>query len=97
MPRENERVEIVAQVFIDAASGRHEARVSDISVGGCYIDSIFSVKVGEAIRFELVHTDGQRLAFTGEVAYCFEGIGFGVRFTEITDEQKMFLEAIVRK
>ena len=96
MPRTHERKNFVAQIVLESASGRREARVSDISIGGCYVDSILSVSVGEEVSFDLVHPNGGRLPFTAEVAYHFDGIGFGVRFTNLNEEQKLFLERIIR-
>jgi len=96
MPRVHERVNFIAQIELESASGKREVRVTDLSVGGCYIDSIMSVKVDEPLKFDLVHPKGGRLPFTGAVAYHFDGVGFGVRFTDINEEQKLFLSRIVR-
>jgi hypothetical protein len=96
MPRVHERVNFIAQIDLESSSGKREVRVTDISVGGCYIDSIMSVSVDEPLKFDLVHPKGGRLPFTGAVAYHFDGVGFGVRFTNMNDEQKLFLSRIVR-
>ncbi len=96
MPRKEERKEFVAEIILESASGRREARISDISAGGCYVDTIVGVRDGETVKFDLVHPRGERLPFTGEVAYRFEGVGFGVKFTDLTDEQKLFLERILK-
>lgn len=96
MPRVHERVDFLAQIELDSASGMREVRVTDISEGGCYIDSIVSVRVDDPLKFDIVHPNGGRLSFTGAVAYHFDGVGFGVRFTDITEEQRLFLSRIVR-
>ncbi|MBD0326701.1 MAG: PilZ domain-containing protein, partial [Pyrinomonadaceae bacterium] len=36
--REEERVPVSLEVAWEGGSGRHQARVSDISLGGCYLD-----------------------------------------------------------
>jgi hypothetical protein len=69
-------------------------RVTDVSSGGCYVETIVSVQVGEEVKFELNHPDGHSVPFTGTVAYHFEGMGFGVKFTNLNDEQKAFLYRI---
>jgi hypothetical protein len=96
MPREHERVPFLVEIVLESSSGKREARISDISMGGCYVDSIATVRDGEAVAFDLVHPSGQRLPFTGTVSYVLEGFGFGVRFTDLTDEQTVFLTRIVR-
>ncbi|PYS89686.1 MAG: hypothetical protein DMF62_06725 [Acidobacteria bacterium] len=96
MPRENNRIEFRVDCVLESSSGRHEVVIRDIGSGGCYIDSIISVSIGEVIKFELVHPNGGRLPFTGIVAYHFNGLGFGVRFTDLTNEQDLFLQRILR-
>lgn len=82
--------------MLKSASGNCEARISDISMGGCYIDSIASFRVYENVAFDLVHPNGRSLPFTGEISYVLEGFGFGVRFTDLSEEQTVFLERIVQ-
>jgi|SRR5687767_13304736 len=89
--REHDRKPFLAEVVLECASGRRQVRVTDVSVGGCYVETIIGVQVGEEVKFEMKHPDGQFVPFTGEVAYRFEGLGFGVRFTNLNDEQKAFI------
>jgi hypothetical protein len=83
------------EIVMDSASGRREARISDLSTGGCFIDSIVSVTQGEAVAFELVNGEGRSLLFKSEVIYVLPGVGFGVRFTDVTEEQRSFLNELV--
>ena len=92
--REHERTSFLTEMFLEFASGRRQVRVTDVSTGGCYVETIVSVQVGEEVKFELSHPDGHLVPFTGEVAYHFEGSGFGVKFTNLNDEQKAFLYRI---
>ncbi len=92
MPREHERFSLLSEIVLESASGKQQARVSDISAGGCFVDTITQVRVGERILFELVHPNGDRLQFAGEVAYHLSGVGFGLKFVDLSDEQKQFLE-----
>lgn len=95
MPRQHDRVPFLTGIILEFASGRAEARVSDISMGGCFIDTITDARPGEQVRFELVEDNGTRLSFTGKVAYHFEGVGFGVIFTDLDEDQRQFLRRIV--
>lgn len=81
MPREHERVPLVAEVLLEFASGRREVRISDLSEGGCYVETWATVRTGDPVRFEIIlPKGGGKLPVTGEVAYAFDGMGFGVKF-----------------
>lgn len=96
MPRQQERVTYLIEIVLECASGKREARISDLSPGGCYIDSIVAVQEGEPVAFSLNSPTGDTLPFTGEVAYVLDGFGFGVKFTDLTDERKAFLDDIIK-
>jgi hypothetical protein len=95
MPREQERVTYLIEIVLECASGRREARISDLSPGGCYIDSIVAVQEGEPVSFSLSAPSGEML-FTGETVYVLSGNGFGVKFTDLTDERKAFLDQVIK-
>jgi hypothetical protein len=90
MPRTQERTTYFTEIVLESASGRHPARISDISAGGCYIDTIVEVKVGEEIAFEVQRPNGESLKFRGTVAYHFAGMGFGLKYSDLTEEQSHF-------
>ena len=85
MPRQHERVPYLSEIVLDFASGRREARISDLSEGGCYVESWACVGPGDTVRFELQLPSGEAYAVVGEVTYAFEGMGFGVKFLEMDD------------
>ena len=71
---------------MEFASGRREARVSDLSEGGCYVESWAGVRPGDTVQFEMQTPSGETLPLVAEVTYAFEGMGFGVKFLEMDDE-----------
>jgi hypothetical protein len=83
------------EVILECASGKREARISDLSPGGCYVDSIIAVAEGEPVSLSIKTESDEALSFTGEVAYVLNGLGFGVRFTDLTDERKAFLDQVI--
>ena len=89
--REDERKPFFAEAMLEFSSGKYQARISDISLGGCYVDSIASVVEGEAISLSLSFSSGDSQRFDGVIAYVLPGFGFGVRFTGLTEEKKLFL------
>lgn len=95
MPRQNERLQYLEEVELSFSSGKRLARVSDISMGGCYVDSIAAVPVGEPVSIEIARPAGGKLQFSGKVAYVLDGFGFGVQFLDLTADHTEFLERIV--
>jgi hypothetical protein len=90
MPREHERIPYLTEIVLESSSGKRQARISDLGPGGCYIDSIAAVHDGEVVSFDIVMAE-ERMSFSGEVAYTFPGNGFGVRFTDLTDDKREFI------
>ena len=88
MPRQHERVPYLTEVVLEFASGRREARISDLSEGGCYVDSWAGVRPGDTVRFEMQTPAGDLLPLVGEVAYVFEGAGFGLRFLDLGNDTR---------
>ncbi|MFN0279030.1 MAG: PilZ domain-containing protein [Pyrinomonadaceae bacterium] len=92
--RKYERKELTAEAALEFSSGKYDTRVSEIGLGGCYVDSIASVVEGEAIALT-ISSSGESQRFTGEIAYVLPNFGFGIRFTELTEENIAFLHKII--
>ena len=86
------RVPISLDVILDFASGRREARVSDLSLGGCFVDSIVAVSAGEELTVSLRISDAEWLALRGVIVYTFPNTGFGVQFLDLGQEETSLLE-----
>ena len=93
--RDYERKEFFAETVLEFSSGKYQARISDISLGGCYVDSIAAVMAGEVISLTLAVGAGEPQRFTGVVAYLLTGFGFGVRFSDLTAEQIEILRKLI--
>lgn len=97
MPREHERYPHFIEIVLESASGKREARISDVSVGGCFIDSIAGVFVTEPVSFVVKADDGRIIEFAGEVTYIFPGIGFGVKFADLSEEAVEYLNQVIKR
>ena len=95
MPRKEDRFSFLKEVELEFASGKRSARISDISMGGCYIDTIAQVPIGEPLSINIATSDGESMQFNGDVAYVLEGMGFGMEFTDLSDQHRDFLARIV--
>ena len=93
--REGERVPLPLEARLESASGKHPVRISDISLNGCYIETLGQVSVGERVRFEIQVPTGQWMRLSGEVAYTHSNIGFGVRFVGLSDSKRKVLEQLI--
>lgn len=53
------RKAVSLEVRWEGMSGKHMARLCDISLGGCFIDSIWQAEPGEPISFAIMLPRGQ--------------------------------------
>jgi len=90
--RTKKRFEVCLDAIWDGTTGNSQARVTDLSEDGCYVDSISEAVTGEILHLKVQLDDGDLLDLTGEVAHTFPRIGFGLRFVElsVTQRQKLF-------
>ena len=86
--RQHERLSVYLRVRWEGLFGCHEGTVSDISAGGCFILSESQSTLRELIRLEIELHDGEWVKVWGEVTNQFPGVGFGVRYTEVDDEDE---------
>ena len=63
-----------------------QARTSDISVTGCYIDTLNPIPEGSRVRLRIIHHD-ETFEAIGKVVYVSYGLGMGVAFTEVSNEE----------
>lgn len=94
--RRHRRVPALFEVVWEGAAGRYEARTSDLSEGGCFVDTIGQASPGDEIAFRLLLPAGGWLELRGEVTYHCPNAGFGVRFTAVPDEDRRRLAWLVR-
>jgi PilZ domain len=85
--RSQERLEVCLDAVWDG-SGSRSARIADLSEGGCFVDTIGEAYTGELLTFHIQLPDGNWLDLKGEVAHQMRPVGFGLRFVELSDEQR---------
>jgi hypothetical protein len=73
------------------ADTRLNGRVSDLSAGGCYIDTINPFPVGADVKIRIVKGNTSFLA-QGRVMYAAPGMGMGLQFAKIEPERVQVLE-----
>lgn len=71
---------------------RISARTSDLSLHGCYIDTLNPFPQDTRVHLELTKND-QRLELQARVTACHVGSGMGLMFEQLTPEQSLILAA----
>lgn len=85
--RSSERKKVLLEAKWSSMSRRHEARVDDVSMGGCFVNTYGHVELNEAVDLQILMPSGEWLSLEGTVASYHAGVGFGMSFTSLTDEQ----------
>ena len=93
--REDPRRAVSVEAWWQGLSGRHEARVSDLSLGGCFIDTLGRADVGEFMLLALKLPAGAWLRLRGQVASVDANTGFSVAFTYLTEEEQQALTQLL--
>lgn len=90
------RLRLPLEVRWEGLSGKHEARVYDLSAGGCYIESMGQVMDGERIVFRVQTPRGRWLVLHGEIVHHQPNMGFGVRFLPLAPPTAQQLTELIR-
>jgi len=94
--RKDKRVMVLIDLLWEGQAGRSEARTSDLSTGGCFIDTMGEAAEGDIITFKLQLPNGQWIEVEGEVTFSSPRVGFGVRFTNMSEPDRKKLEWLVK-
>jgi hypothetical protein len=87
------RCPLVASVEVtDLHSGtRLSARISELSVGGCYVDALTPFPEGTLVKLRITRDQGA-FESIGKVVYTHANFGMGVAFTDVKSDQRSILE-----
>jgi hypothetical protein len=66
-------------------------RTSELSIGGCYIDTLNPFPEGTAVKVRIIRDEGV-FETIGKVIYSHSGLGMGISFVEIAADQRSILE-----
>ncbi len=72
--------------FSGASGGSTRCRITDISLGGCFIQSLSAPTPGDSTVVSVI-IGNHNLSFPGTVVYVDSTIGFAVQFKGIPDEE----------
>lgn len=93
--RNTERKRVVLEAKWESMSRRHEARVDDVSLGGCFVNTYGPVELNEPVSLQILLPAGVWLNLRGTVVTYQPGVGFGVSFSSLTDEEETALKDLI--
>jgi PilZ domain-containing protein len=85
--RRSERKQVLLEAKWESMSRTHEARVDDVSLGGCFVNTFGRVELHETVNLQILLPSGEWLPLWGEVASYQPGVGFGLAFTSLSEEE----------
>src|SRR6185295_6218394 len=94
--RGSRRKRILLEARWESLSRRHEARVDDVSLGGCFVNTYAPVELGEYINLEIQLPSGEWLPVRGQVVSYQPGVGFGMAFTALTAKKAARMKELMR-
>ena len=93
--RASERKRILLEAKWESLSRRHETRVDDVSLGGCFVNTYAQVELQEPINLEIQLPSGEWLPLRGKVASYQPGVGFGMCFTSLSENEAAVLKELL--
>lgn len=80
-----------AEVTDTNSDTRLSARISELGIGGCYVDALNPFPEGTSVTIRILRDQGA-FETKGEVVYCHPACGMGLSFTQIETSQRSILE-----
>jgi PilZ domain len=93
--RSRPRLSVSLEAVWDSETNNHAALVTDLSRGGCYLNTVGESRTGEMVAFRVLLPDGDWLYVEGEVRH-HSGRGFGVMFIDLNRDQQEKIEWLLR-
>ena len=93
--RSNQRKQILLEAKWESMSRTHEARVDDVSLGGCFVNTFGRVELNEDVNLLIEFPSGEWLSLTGRVASYHPGVGFGISFDSLSEDKLGMLEELI--
>ena len=93
--RRSARKRLLLEARWESMSSRHEARVDDVSLGGCFVNTYAKVELREHVNLEIQLPSGEPLRLRGEVASYQPGVGFGLAFASLSEAEKSILKELI--
>ncbi|MEZ5316270.1 MAG: PilZ domain-containing protein [Vicinamibacterales bacterium] len=86
--RQHPRIQQPFEGSWSGASGATSCRIGDLSLGGCFIQSLASPNAGETTTVTINFGGDHAMSFKGTVVYAEDAMGFAVKFNPLGDRDR---------
>lgn len=94
--REHRRARLVTQVRCEALGREEMLLTRDVSVGGVFISAKEPFPMGSETTLALqLAAGGTTIKAAGKVVYSLKGLGMGIQFADLNDENRATLQKFV--
>ncbi len=80
----------------NGSSGGKNVRITDVSEGGCFVETMAILALGDRVVIKLALPQGRKICVDGQVVTVDPGIGFAVRFPELRTDQRTEIRQAVQ-
>lgn len=94
--RQFDRQRLIVDVFFDGADTTGVASTKDISPGGLYMNTQAEIPEGSLLTIRVPFPEGD-VVVNAEVIYSNPGRGVGVRFSGLSDKDRVLMEESLAK
>lgn len=95
--RRYKRVIYFTEVEWGVYGAKFDGKISDISEGGAYIDTISPCPEGTEITMKFKLPNEHQLIIKGMVKTSYPGMGMGIEFINLSDDDRQQLENFVKE
>lgn len=91
-----DRSRLLIDVFFNGEDATGIASTKDLSLGGLYMNTQTILPQGAMLSIRIPLGGDQQVVAEAEVVYVNEGRGVGVRFKDLSEEDKRLLERAIK-
>ena len=100
MPRQEERAGVDTALYIlwlteDKDAAPQSGKITNLSRGGCFVQTRAEVRDGGTVLLRLMLPTERWLRLQGQVAHALKRVGFGLRFTDLSEADREMLTLLV--
>lgn len=95
--RTSQRFAVNIEIAWESLGSERGGTVSDISTHGCFVLCSGEVEDGETAKLKIPLMSGETIELRGEIVNHVYEMGFGLRFVELGDKERLFLERLCHK
>lgn len=90
--RRHDRSRLIVDVFFDGKDATGVASTKDISVGGFYMNTQANLPEGSVLLVRIPLSNGKQVVANAEVVYSNPERGVGLRFQNLSAENRALIE-----